>query len=185
MPFKSRLPQFKTNQKLRKIQIMLLCLILFAENHLSLLKFCRRNTAVLLHPVMRKNIKDDDFLGRAVFSSRRAARAALKGCIAHDIFLEKEDRSLSVDRFGFCSKQKLTDIQNQNAELRSKKFYGWAKLQALTARGSGRKVQSTPAENNPCHADIILPEAIEKDEKIAHAKELASNSEWEAGFTET
>lgn len=132
---------------------------------------------------MRKNIKDNDLLGRAVFSSRRAERAELKGHIAHDIFLEKPGRPLSADRFGFCSEKKLTDIQNQNAELRSQKFYGWAKLQSLTARGSGRTVQATPIKTNPYHADIILPEGIERDEQIIHAKELASNSEWKSKYT--
>ena len=79
---------------------------------------------------MRSNIKDDDWLGRAVFSHRRE-RDALKGHIRHDIFLKKQDYFLSVDRLGFCSEKKLTDIQDQNAKGRKQKFYGWAKLQAL------------------------------------------------------
>lgn len=126
---------------------------------------------------MRNNIKDSDYLGRAVFSGRRARRAALRGHIEYDIF-ENPGRPLSADRFGFCAEKKLADIQDQNAKRRAQKFYGWAKLQALAARKSGRKVQSTPMELNPYHADIILPEGIKQDEQISHAKELASNSEW-------
>ncbi len=127
---------------------------------------------------MRKNIKDNDLLGRAVFSRRRAKWAARDSYIAHDIFLEKKDRPLSVDRFGRCLEKKLIDIQDKNAELRSKKFYGWAKLTALEACRSGRTVQASPVKANPFHADIILPEGIEKEERVTHAKELASNSEW-------
>ena len=131
---------------------------------------------------MHKNIKDNDWLGRAVFSRSRSERAARKGHIAHDIFLEKPGRSLSVDRFGFCSEEKLTGIQDQNAKSRDQTFYGWAKIQALPARKNGRTVQATAVKTNPYHADIIFPEKIEKDERITHAKELASHSEWASRF---
>lgn len=137
---------------------------------------------------MRKSINDDDLLGRAIFSSRQK-KQALSGHIRHDIFLEKqENHSLSVDRFGFCSEAELTDIQDKNAELRSKteskqrSFYGWARIAAIIARFNGRTVRSTPLENNPYHADINLPEGIDKDDQKEHAKELASNAEWAPRF---
>ena len=140
------------------------------------------------HMVMRKNINDDDHLGRAVFSSKQEKRARL-GHIMHTIFLEKEGNNLlSVDRFGFCSEAELTDIQDKNAELRSqteskqRSFYGWAKITAIMARKKGRTVQSTPLKNNFYHADINLPEGIDRDGQKEHAKELASNAKWAPRF---
>ena len=126
-------------------------------------------------------INDDDLLGRAVFSSKPAKKAA-KGTVRDSVFLEKPGIvSLSVDRFGFCSEKELTSIQDKNAELRSQKepkkrsFYGWVKIKAKMAGRSERKVQATPQEENPYHADIILPKGIDRDQQIAHARELASN----------
>lgn len=139
---------------------------------------------------MRKNINDDDFLGRSSYRSREAKKAR-SGHIMHDIFLEKEGNNLlSVDRFGFCSEKKLTDIQDKNAELRSKtepkqrSFYGWAKITAEIARKNGRTVQSTSLKSNPYHADINLPAGIDGDDQKAHALELASNAEWTPRFNE-
>ncbi|MDE0518479.1 MAG: hypothetical protein OXH36_02835 [Bdellovibrionales bacterium] len=132
---------------------------------------------------MHKNIHDDDFLGRAVFSSGQVKRA-IRGNIDFNIFFYKESRSLSVDRFGFCSKKILTQIQDKNAELRSRtegrkrSFYGWAKIEARDVRKNGGTVQATPIKDNPYHADINLPENIEVDEKINYAKKLASDSKW-------
>ena len=137
---------------------------------------------------MRESINDDDLLGRAAFSSREEKRAR-SGHIMYTIFLEKEDNNLlSVDRFGFCSEAKLTDIQDKNAELRSKteskrrSFYGWAKITAIIACTKGRTIQSTPLESNPYHADVNLPEGIDRDGQKEHAKELASNAEWTPRF---
>ena len=50
---------------------------------------------------MHAIINDNDYLGRAVFSSGQA-RKACKGNIRHNIFFEKENKPISVDRFGFC-----------------------------------------------------------------------------------
>jgi len=139
---------------------------------------------------MRKSIKDNDRLGRAIFSSGQAKQAT-RGNIQHHVFLERENKPLSVDRLGlgFCSEKKLTDIQDKNAELRStthvkRSFYGWAKIKARLARKNGRTVKSIQIKNNPYHAEIQLPEGIERDEQISHAKELASNSIWAPRFNQ-
>ena len=108
-----------------------------------------------------KNIDDDDLLGRAVFSSRSAKRAT-KGKIDFRIFFHEKSDYLSVDRFGFCSEKELTNIQDKNAELRKRSFYGWAKIKTIIARRNKRIIQATPTEYNPYHADINLPENIEK-----------------------
>lgn len=125
-----------------------------------------------------EEITNDEFLGRAIFSSKKK--------INLHVFLEKPGQSsLSMDRFGFCSIKDLTDIQDKNAEQRSKNesqkrsFYGWAKIQARKIRAEDRQLKFTPIEgSNPYHADIILPKNIDRDTEKMHAEELADNSEW-------
>ena len=114
---------------------------------------------------MDQTIKNEDILGRAVFSSKQAKKAS-RGKMETSIFLERPGASLSVDRVGFCSTQELTSIQNKNAELRStqeskRSFYGWVNVEAKIARGNRRRVQATPMKNNPYHAEIILPKDID------------------------
>ena len=135
---------------------------------------------------MDQHINNDHLLGRAVFSKRRAVKAQ-SGSIRHDIFLEKLNKSLSVDRWGECSKQTLTDIQDKNADLRSKLcqkklFYGWALIKVADAKRNKRTVRSSPIKSNLYHAEIFLPKNIDRDQQIAHAKELAVASKWEKRF---
>ena len=139
---------------------------------------------------IRTVIYDKDWLGRAVFSSKDAKQAIRKGQIRHKIFLEKSNKSISMDRFDFCSKKTLTCIQNKNAQLRStsseqRSFYGWATIQAIEVRKSKRKLKLSPISGNPYHADIYLPKNIERDEQIVHAKELASHSHWTHKYNST
>ena len=86
---------------------------------------------------MNKNIpetiENDDYLGRAVFSSNAFHKE--RKTIRHKVFLERPGCSISIDRFGFCKLEKLAAIQDKNAHARSseefkRSFYGWAKLKA-------------------------------------------------------
>ena len=152
---------------------------------IDLSKFFFRKKVV----VMDRTIKNEDILGRAVFSNRQA-RKAIRGMVEDNIFLERLGASLSVDRFGFCSTQELTNIQNKNAEIRSQKesrkrsFYGWVNVEAKIARRNHRRVYATPMGSNSYHAEIILPKDIDRDEQITHARELASNTTWTSKFDE-
>ena len=142
-------------------------------------------------------INDNDKLGRAIFSRGQAQRAILENT-DHKIFLvQKGEQFISIDRFFSSYLEKLTEIQDKNAQKRSeietqkwhkgelkqenqpkrRSFYGWASLAALDARQDNRQVQPDPIRENPYHANIILPEDTH-DEYILHAKALAAKSEW-------
>jgi len=125
-----------------------------------------------------RDIKDDDLLGRAIFS-RRKAKKARNGNIDFRDFFKRGSNKISVDRFGFCSDKKLTDIQDENAKSRFGPFYGWLQMTVNTARGikKTRVVRASPeVGKNPYHADIILPDNVKDDDRrILHAKELASD----------
>ena len=132
---------------------------------------------------IRTVIDDEDLIGRAIFSSQFAKQAIRSGVIRYRVFLEKLNRPISVDRFGFCLKKTHTDIQNKNARLRStstdkRSFYGWATIKAIDVKKNSKKLKSSPILGNPYHADIYLPKNIERDEQIMHAKELATRSSW-------
>ncbi len=142
-------------------------------------------------------INDDDKLGRSSFS-RKQARRATSGNIDHKIFLDTKDRQIiSVDRLFLSYLEKLTEIQDKNAQNRSeieiqrwkkgelkqkdqpkqRSFYGWVSLTALDAQQDSRQVKSSPITENPYHANIILPKDTH-DAYILHTKSLAAKSEW-------
>ena len=124
---------------------------------------------------LSKNINDNDELGRGSFSKNDVNKA---GKIRYNLFFYKGKETISVDRLFESCLEKLTDIQDENAQEREQKFYGWASIKALNARKNGRKVQSSPIKSNPYHANIILPKNTEDDDRRSHAKELAFHSKW-------
>ena len=126
-----------------------------------------------------KSIDLTDVLGRGVFDSRKAKRAAA-GHIVYRIFQEKPEKdSLSVDRLDYVSDDVMTDIQVRGSA--SRKFYGWAQLTVADASEEQREVRATPTSDNKYHADIILnlPEGEErKDTQKSHANDLATKATW-------
>ena len=131
---------------------------------------------------LSKNINDNDELGRGSFSTKDVNKS---GKIRYSLFFYKEKDTISVDRlFDFCL-EKLAAIQDGHAQERKQKFYGWASIKALDAKKNRRKVQSSPIENNPYHANIILPKNIEDDDRRSFAKELAFYSKWVERYKST
>ena len=128
-----------------------------------------------------ENIAQDEELGRGVFSRRRARRAR-RSRVPADIFLEKEgEPKLSVDRLSLAPVDEAVEIAEEVASNRpNATFCGWAVLTASSARENGRETVASPIENNPYHADIVLPEvaAEDREEQIRHALELADASRW-------
>ena len=120
-------------------------------------------------------------IGRGVFSSKRA-----KERVHPEVFLERTgvDR-ISVNRLCCASLSVFIQIGNEVAKNRTngtRSFYGWDVLRVKNAEGSGRKVESTPIEGNPYHADICLMNLPSDDTlhtvQYRHALELAVNSKW-------
>ena len=97
------------------------------------------------------------------------------------MFLERESETrVSVDRLSAAPSEEATSIASAVGEKRGASFYGWAFLPASRARENGRETVASPIEDNPYHADIILPEAASEDreEQKRHAQELADASNW-------
>lgn len=128
-----------------------------------------------------ENIGQDEELGRGVFSRRRARRAQ-RSRVPADVFLEKEgEPKISVDRLSLAPMDKAVEIAEDVASNRpNATFCGWAFLTASSARENEREAVASPKENNPYHADIVLPQAAveDREEQKRHALELADASSW-------
>ena len=128
------------------------------------------------------NIDPDEDLGRGVFSSTHAKRAR-RSRIPHHVFLEKEGEiKISVDRLSVAPLSAALALAEKTAASRNASFYGWATVVSNMAESNGRRVISSPKpkQDNPYHADIILPDSVEDDreEQKRHAQELADYSNW-------
>lgn len=127
-------------------------------------------------------IAPSEKLGRSVFSQKQAKRAA-RSTVPHYVFLPQEGNTLiSVDRLSVAPVSEALALAEANAADRSRAFYGWATVDAATARRNYRDVVASPIANrNPYHGDIVLPDsaAEDRDEQTRHAQELADASRWQ------
>ena len=129
-----------------------------------------------------EEVRDEEDLGRGIFSSRHAKRSQRSG-VPFNIFLERQGvGEISVDRLSHAPESEAVLIAEKVGRSRSQRFFGWAIVSAIQARLNDRKVVSSPLPDfdNPYHADILLPrDAVEdRDEQTRHAKLLADASRW-------
>ena len=126
-------------------------------------------------------VSEKERLGRRIFSESDLERIQRKKASTYRLFLEKEGvKKLSVDRIELpSSKNVLIEICNKAAKEREASgFYGWAVITAEEASMDEREVKSSRSEENPYHADIILPDSAikDRDEQKQHARKLAEKS---------
>ena len=116
-------------------------------------------------------------LGRGVFSQRIKRQAIRR--ISPNVFKSKNSTQISVNRLDWTTSVEMAKIAVANRPD-DKPFYGWAVVSAEIASMNGREVRATPYENNPCHADILLPSNDEKEmeELMQHLTELAGSATW-------
>lgn len=125
-------------------------------------------------------LRNEDPLGRRVFSERRARKAA-NDKIVPDIFIQKDADSLSSDRLDHAPDVEMAMIADSTSN-QPKGIQGWATVTVANAGQSGRSVIATPRLDNPYHADIELnlPDSEErrKHESRQHAGKLAAVARW-------
>lgn len=118
-------------------------------------------------------VSEKEQLGRRIFSTRRK--------ITYRLFYDNRAKEkLSVDRIDLPSSiSVLIEICNKTVKDRGASgFYGWAVMTAKEASIDGRKVLSSPLDDNPYHANIVLPDSAinDQDERKDHAKKLADKA---------
>ena len=117
-------------------------------------------------------IAPDEELGRRIRSSRYLS-------IPKHLFIPPPGTRLSVDRLSIASAadamQELIQLAEKKCAQRERTFYGWAVLTAAVVRQNERRVVASPEDDNPYHADIVLPEKVADDQLAInrHAQELA------------
>lgn len=130
---------------------------------------------------VQHSILPNERLGREVFSSRHRDRAR-RSTVPYHVFLERFGQiKISVDRLDLASAEDAAAIGDRNAAWRRRTFYGWAVVGVEHAEANQRRVKATPLEDNPYHAEIVLPEVTGavRAEQVRHAQELADVSRWQ------
>jgi hypothetical protein len=126
-----------------------------------------------------ETISDTEGLGRAIFDTQKAARAARDGAIHPNVFREKDGvRELSVDRLSYGSHLEIAKFHDRE---RGRTCLGWGSVTGEIARQNGRSVNPDPIKpDNLFHALIVLPTLDDeaRDTQQEHAVELATAATW-------
>ena len=126
-------------------------------------------------------------LGRRVNSSRHSRRCR-RSRVPLQVFMQKPNViHISVDRLSVAPIEETTAIAvkaieelNQNGTGKPRSFYGWAVVTKEKAIEGGRKAEASPTDDNPYHADIILPRCVATNDvkQKIHAQQLADAAQW-------
>lgn len=94
----------------------------------------------------------------------------------------KNSSEISVNRMDLAPAETMAELGKRNAESNGKSFWGWYILTAGDVEGVGCSVSASPLEDNPHHADIIIPVPLDAEERrdavIEYARDLAYHAEF-------
>ena len=140
-----------------------------------------------------KEVIDFELLARSIHSKRAFTKGQLGGDPARVKFrafdpqrdpsdASRRVRTLSVDRCQYLPESDAIALGYQRAEERKLPFHGWAVITAENVRMWGSDVKSSKpnGQDNPAHADIVLPPyAVSNDQdRNSHLVKLAAKSCW-------
>ena len=80
---------------------------------------------------------------------------------------------ISVNRMDLAPTVTLAELGVRNASLSSKKFWGWYTLTAGDIEEAGCRIIPTPLDDNPYHADIVVPVALDTEDRKDALREYA------------
>lgn len=90
---------------------------------------------------------------------------------------------ISVNRMGLTAITALAELGTQNAKRLDKKFWGWYTLASDDVEKVGCRVKPTPFSGNPYHADIVIPVALDAEDRrdalVQYAHDLACHAIFE------
>ena len=146
-------------------------------------------------------LTEDENLGRSVYSGNQAKRARNSKITPHVFIPGKGVDKISVDRLDHESREVMAGIAIERGQERPdgpKTFHGWAVLPVQKATSCARRVEASPVDANPYHADIRMnlqkpvrgdevsdgqdkldPDKQSRARQTQHALELALSAEWE------
>ncbi|MCY3985693.1 MAG: hypothetical protein OXF23_01425 [Candidatus Dadabacteria bacterium] len=89
----------------------------------------------------------------------------------------QNSNEISVNRMDLVSMATMVELGVRNASSSGKLFWGWYILTAGDIEEVGCSVKPSPSDDNPYHADIVIPVALDaeerRDEVIEYARDLA------------
>ncbi len=85
----------------------------------------------------------------------------------------RNTNEISVNRMGLASIATLADLGTRNASLSGKKFWGWYTIVAEDVEDVGCRSIPTPSDGNPYHADIVVPVALDAEDRRDAIREYA------------
>ena len=134
--------------------------------------------------VVPNSIDAKDNLGREE-SSGRSAKYAFRhrnaknrsGPRVSKFKPPKDSNEISVNRLGLAPDSEMAEIGIRNATRLRKSFWGWYILSANDVEAVGCIVKPSPVPDNPYHADIVMPVALDAEDRryalIEYARDLA------------
>ena len=89
----------------------------------------------------------------------------------------KNSNEISVNRMDLAPESTMAEIGTRNASQSMKKFWGWYILTAGDVEEVGCGIKPSPSSENPYHADIVVPVALDAEDRrdavIEYARDLA------------
>ena len=134
-------------------------------------------------------INAEDRLGREERSASGAKHALRNqkkkrhgGPRVYKFLPPKKSNEISVNRLGLASDSKMAEIGIRNAIALEKTFWGWYVLSVNDVHEVGCSVKLSPNRDNPYHADLIVPVALDADDRQNELREIAIDLAYRANF---
>ena len=131
----------------------------------------------------------EDKLGREEYSEKDAKHAfrnqntnSRKGPRVRKFLPPNNSNQISVNRLGLAPKSKMAEIGIRNATALEKSFWGWYVLSVIDVNEAGCSVKPSSYNDNPYHADITVPVALDAEDRRDELLEFARDLAYRANF---
>ena len=94
----------------------------------------------------------------------------------------KGTNDISVNRMDFAPAATLAEFGARNASQYGKMFWGWYSLTVSEIKEVGCCVKASPFVGNPYHADIVMPVALDAEDRKDALIECAMDLAYHAKF---
>lgn len=135
-------------------------------------------------PIVRdapSSIQNNETLGREERSQSDAKRAYRtlknkgKAQVRVSKFLPpKNTNDISVNRMDFAPIASLAELGTRNARNLKKNFWGWYTLTVVDINEVGCGIKASPFAGNTYHADVVIPVALDAEDRRDALREYAS-----------
>ena len=135
------------------------------------------------------SINAEDNLGREEYAQTDAKHAfrnrntnSRRGPRFRKFLPPNNSNEISVNRLGLASDSKMAEIGIRNATALGKAFCGWYVLSVIDVKEAGCRVEPSPNNDNPYHADITVPVALDAEDRRYELIEIARDLAYRANF---